>query len=66
MSKPIVVTTCMLAPPNRDHLKSNHVLGTHVPLEEPSTAPEPTFEPLTDWERTSGRTTRYVRFGVNA
>jgi hypothetical protein len=28
----------MLAPPNRDHLKSNHGLGTHVPLEEPSTA----------------------------
>jgi hypothetical protein len=25
-------------PPNRGHLNSNHVLGTHVPVEEPSTA----------------------------
>jgi hypothetical protein len=29
-----------LAPPNRGHLNSNHVLGTHVPVEEPSTASE--------------------------
>jgi hypothetical protein len=25
-------------PPNRGHLNSNQVLGTHVPVEEPSTA----------------------------
>jgi hypothetical protein len=27
-----------LAPPNRGHINSNHILGTHVPVEEPSTA----------------------------
>src|SRR5262245_17304491 len=40
MSRPIVVPPCMLAPPNRGHINSNHILGTHVPVEEPSTASE--------------------------
>jgi hypothetical protein len=38
MSRPIVVTACIFAPPNRGHLNCNHVLGTHVPVGEPSTA----------------------------
>jgi cyclopropane fatty-acyl-phospholipid synthase-like methyltransferase len=29
-----------LAPPNRGSLKQHHILGTHVPVEEPSTASE--------------------------
>jgi hypothetical protein len=41
MSRPIVVTACILAPPNRGHFNSNHVLGTCVPVEEPSTASKP-------------------------
>jgi hypothetical protein len=28
----------MLAPPNRGSFNSTHVYGTHVPVEEPSTA----------------------------
>ena len=31
ISKPIVVTVCMLAPPNRGSLSSTHIHGTHVP-----------------------------------
>src|SRR4029450_6689557 len=38
MSRPIVVTACMLAPPNRGGLNSTHIHGTSVPVEEPSTA----------------------------
>src|SRR5262245_45140077 len=34
MSRPIVVTACMLAPPNRGNLNSTHFHGTHVPREE--------------------------------
>jgi hypothetical protein len=29
-----------LAPPNRGSLNSTHIHGTHVPVEEPSTASE--------------------------
>jgi hypothetical protein len=29
-----------LAPPNRGSLNSAHIFGTHVPVEEPSTASE--------------------------
>ena len=32
------MTASSLAPPNRGHINSNHVLGTHLPVEEPSTA----------------------------
>jgi hypothetical protein len=28
----------MLAPPNRGSINSTHILGTHVPVKEPSTA----------------------------
>jgi hypothetical protein len=28
----------MVAPPNRGRLNSAHIYGTHVPVEEPSTA----------------------------
>ena len=38
ISKPIVVTACMLAPPNRGSLNRLHVDGTCVPVKEPSTA----------------------------
>src|SRR6476620_9836135 len=41
MSRPIVVIVCMDAPPNRGSLNSAHIFGTHVPVEEPSTASEP-------------------------
>src|SRR4051812_21219288 len=41
MSRPIVVIVCMDAPPNRGSLNSAHIHGTHVPVEEPSTASEP-------------------------
>src|SRR3954453_13257940 len=34
----IVVIVCMDAPPNRGSLNSAHIHGTHVPVEEPSTA----------------------------
>src|SRR5436190_13642236 len=37
MSRPIVVTACMFAPPNRRGLNSTHMHGTSVPMEEPST-----------------------------
>jgi hypothetical protein len=30
-----------LAPPNRGGLNSTHIHGTHVPVEEPSTASKP-------------------------
>jgi hypothetical protein len=36
----------MFAPPNRGHLNSNHVLGTYVPVEEPSTASEAVIDPV--------------------
>src|SRR5262249_16392296 len=32
---------CMLAPPNRGASNSHHIHGTHVPVEEPSTASKP-------------------------
>src|SRR6476660_5125478 len=38
MSRPIVVIVCMDAPPNRGSFNSAHIRGTHVPVEEPSTA----------------------------
>src|SRR6188508_2372147 len=38
MSRPIVVIVCMDAPPNRGSFNSAHIFGTHVPVEEPSTA----------------------------
>src|SRR5436189_2863796 len=38
MSRPIVVIVCMDAPLNRGSLNSAHIHGTHVPVEEPSTA----------------------------
>src|SRR6516164_10720254 len=38
ISKQIVVTACMLAPPNRGSLNRPHVDGTCVPVKEPSTA----------------------------
>src|SRR4051812_6003048 len=38
MSRPIVVIVCMDAPPNRESFNSAHIFGTHVPVEEPSTA----------------------------
>ena len=38
ISRPIVAIDCMLAPPNRGSFNSPHVYGTHVPVEEPSTA----------------------------
>src|SRR4051795_11944673 len=41
MSRPIVVIVCMDAPPNRGSLNSAHIFGTHVPVEEPSTASLP-------------------------
>src|SRR3954470_18656927 len=41
MSRPIVVIVCMDAPPNRGSLNSAHIHGTHVPVEEPSTASVP-------------------------
>src|SRR6478735_9308820 len=41
MSRPIVVIVCMDAPPNRGSFNSAHIFGTHVPVEEPSTASEP-------------------------
>src|SRR3954452_10546837 len=41
MSRPIVVIVCMDAPPNRGSLNSAHIFGTHVPVEEPSTASQP-------------------------
>src|SRR3954471_20600465 len=41
MSRPIVVIVCMDAPPNRGSLNSAHIFGTHVPVEEPSTASKP-------------------------
>jgi hypothetical protein len=31
---------CILAPPNCGGLNSAHIRGTHVPVEEPSTASE--------------------------
>jgi hypothetical protein len=34
------VTVCIVAPPNRGSLNSAHIHGTHVPVEEPSTASE--------------------------
>jgi hypothetical protein len=40
MSRPTVVIACMLAPPNRGDFNSTHFRGTHVPVEEPSTASE--------------------------
>src|ERR1700704_4788140 len=45
MSRPIVVTVCMFAPPNRGSIISAHIHGTHVPVEEPSTASDADFEP---------------------
>ena len=42
-TSPIVVITGCLAAPNRGHLNSNHVLGAHVPVEEPSTASRESF-----------------------
>src|SRR6476659_1809637 len=41
MSRPIVVIVCMDAPPNRGSFNSAHIFGTHVPVEEPSTASGP-------------------------
>src|SRR5260370_19139736 len=41
MSNPIVVTVCMARPVNRGSLNSAHIHGTHVPVEEPSTASQP-------------------------
>src|SRR5712672_2833751 len=38
MSRPIVATVAWIAPPNRGSLNSAHTHGTHVPVEEPSTA----------------------------
>jgi hypothetical protein len=38
MSRPIVVIVCMDAPPNRGSFNNAHIHGTHVPVEEPSTA----------------------------
>jgi hypothetical protein len=34
----IGVKTASQTPPLFDHLNSTHILGTHVPVEEPSTA----------------------------
>src|SRR5262245_32304224 len=42
MSRPTVVIACMVAPPNRGGLNSTHFRGTHVLVEEPSTASEAT------------------------
>src|SRR6516225_4797357 len=39
MSRPTVIA-CSLAPPIRGSFNSTHVYGTHVPVEEPSTASE--------------------------
>src|SRR5450830_650611 len=38
MSRPIVVIACMLGSSNCGGLNSTHIHGTHVPVEEPSTA----------------------------
>src|SRR5450759_1664432 len=38
MSRPIVVIACMLGSSNCGGLNSPHIHGTHVPVEEPSTA----------------------------
>src|ERR1035438_4522192 len=39
MSRPIVVIVCIVSSsPNRGSFNSAHIRGTHVPVEEPSTA----------------------------
>src|SRR4030081_2759595 len=38
MSRPIVVIVCIVAPLNGGSLNSTRIHGTHVPVEEPSTA----------------------------
>ena len=38
MSRPIILTVCIMAPANRGSIIGTHILGTHVPVEEPSTA----------------------------
>ena len=38
MSRPIVVTVCIDTLLNCGSLNSVHICGTHVPVEEPSTA----------------------------
>ena len=40
ISRPIVVIVCMLASSKLWGLNSTHIHGTHVPVEEPSTASE--------------------------
>src|SRR4051812_34568979 len=63
MSRPIVVIVCMDAPPNRGSFNSTHIHGTHVPVEEPSTASNSevatTRPPSSNWS--SGRS--YLRNG---
>src|SRR5689334_2144479 len=41
MPRPIVETVRIVAPPNRGSTNSAHIFGTHVPVEEPSTASLP-------------------------
>ena len=38
MSRPIVLTACMIGSSKSWGLNSTHFHGTHVPVEEPSTA----------------------------
>jgi hypothetical protein len=38
MSRPIVVIVCIFSSSNGGSLYSTHICGTHVPVEEPSTA----------------------------
>jgi hypothetical protein len=44
MSRPIVVTTCMSGSCESWGLNSTHIHGTHVPVEEPSTASKADIE----------------------
>src|SRR5947199_1092820 len=55
MSRPIVVIDCMLGPSESWGLNSTHIHGTHVPVEEPSTASTAEVVPAPEqcWRRKS-------------
>jgi len=46
MSRPIVVIACMIGSSESWRINSTHINGTHVPVEEPSTASEANIDCL--------------------